>query len=126
MNLIENKITDRRFTNLIRKALNAGYLEFITDQQSLTGTPQGSIISPILANIYLDQLDKFVEQLAANYRKGKQARPNPEYTKLRHLRNHAENPLIARNLFKQMQTLPYADTSDPAFRRLVYVRYADD
>ena len=67
-----------------------------------------------------------MEQLAANYSKGKQARPNPEYTKLRHLRNKAENPQIARNLFKQMQTIPYADPFDPEFRRLVYVRYADD
>jgi len=126
MNLIENKILDRRFTNLIWKALNAGYFEFRTFQHSLTGTPQGSIISPILANIFLDQLDKFVEQLSVNYSKGKQARPNPEYTKIKYLRNQAETPEIALNLFKQMQTLPYADPFDPKLRRLVYVRYADD
>jgi len=67
-----------------------------------------------------------VEQLAAKYNKGKQARPNLEYTKLRYLIKQAESPEIQRNLFKQMQKLPYADPFDPKFRRLVYVRYADD
>jgi retron-type reverse transcriptase len=91
----------------------AGYFEFRTFQHSLTGTPQGSIISPILANILLEQLDKFVEQLAEKFSKGKKARHNPVYTKLRYFRKQDENQEIARNLnlnlLKQMQTLPYAD-----------------
>lgn len=74
----------------------------------------------------MDQLDKFVEKLAINYNHGKQARPNPEYTKLRHLRKVSTDFSTALNTFKQMQNIPYADPFDPTFRRLVYVRYADD
>jgi len=126
MKIIEEKIADRRFTNLIRKALKAGYLEFKVYKHSITGTPQGSIISPILANIYLDKLDKFLEALSLDYTKGDRARPNPEYTKLRYLRNTTEVPNSAKTIFKQMQNLPYTDPMDDKFRRLIFVRYADD
>jgi retron-type reverse transcriptase len=126
MKIVEDKIMDRRFTNIIRKALNAGYLQFRVYQHSITGTPQGSIISPILANIYLDKLDQFVTKLSVEYHKGEKVRPNPEYTKLRYLRKIETSTEQAKHLFKKMQTLPYADPMDDKFRRLVYVRYADD
>lgn len=67
-----------------------------------------------------------MEQLAYEYNKGKQARPNPEYTKLRHQRNTALDPLTAKAIFKEMQKVSYTDPFDPKFRRLAYVRYADD
>lgn len=126
MRIVEDKIVDRRFTNLIRKAIKAGYLEFKVYKHSITGTPQGSIISPILANIYLDKLDKFLEKLSLEYTRGERVRPNPEYTRLRYLRNTTENPEGAKHIFKQMQKLPYGDPMDNLFRRLVFVRYADD
>jgi retron-type reverse transcriptase len=87
INLIENKIKDRRFTNLIRKALNAGYFEFKTVKYSITGTPQGGVLSPILANIYLHELDKFVLQLKETFDEGAKARPSP--TALRYKRLQA-------------------------------------
>lgn len=57
MNILETRIKDKRFLDLIRKALKAGYLEFRRYSHSVAGTPQGSIVSPILANIFLDKLD---------------------------------------------------------------------
>lgn len=63
MKLIEEKILDRQFTKLIRKSLAAGYFEFNTYQYNIVGTPQGSVISPILANIFMHQLDLFVGEL---------------------------------------------------------------
>jgi retron-type reverse transcriptase len=67
MQLLQNKITDQRFLELIRKALNAGYFDFKIHITNFVGTPQGSIISPILANIFLHQLDKFVLTLKENF-----------------------------------------------------------
>jgi len=79
MEIVEAKIKDRYLTKLIWKALRAGYLEeeAETIQHSIAGTPQGSIITPILANVYLDQLDRYVEALA----KGQAARPQPRLKK---------------------------------------------
>ena len=62
MNILEKRIQSGRFLRLIRKTLNAGYLEFKTPINSIMGTPQGSVVSPILANIYFHELDTYVLQ----------------------------------------------------------------
>lgn len=83
MILIEKKILDPQFTRLIRQTLNTGYMEFKTIQHNIAGTPQGSIISPILANIFLHELDSFVISLKGDFDKGSRAKNTPEYNKLR-------------------------------------------
>src|ERR1700749_295647 len=67
MNIIENKISDRRFTKLIWKSLRAGYFEFNEYKHTIAGTPQGSIISPTLCNIFMNQLDQFVSSLTTEF-----------------------------------------------------------
>lgn len=129
INLISKKINDQRFIQLIWKALRAGYMEFHKTQLSIIGTPQGSIISPLLANIYLHELDKYTQQLKLAYDKGEQAAINPEYRKLEHLRYKAaksKNPTLAMKYLKEMQKIKSRLPNDPNFRRLNYVRYADD
>ena len=61
--ILSLRIKDERFLRLIRKFLKAGYLEDWKYHNTYSGTPQGGIISPILANIYLDQLDKFMNEI---------------------------------------------------------------
>lgn len=78
MNLIEKVIVDRKFTRLIWKILRVGYFEFTIYQANIIGTPQGSIISPILANIFLDQLDKYVEKLKLEFDVGRNGPRTPE------------------------------------------------
>lgn len=80
MSLIGKRIRDERFLRLIRKTLRAGFFEFRVYKHSMTGTPQGSIISPILCNIYLDKLDKLVENLSLDFNKGKAPRTSKAYT----------------------------------------------
>jgi group II intron reverse transcriptase/maturase len=61
--ILSRKISDGRFLHLIDRFLKAGYLEFQPVLNSLTGTPQGGSIGPILANIYLHELDVFMEDV---------------------------------------------------------------
>lgn len=55
------KIRDNRFLRLVGGMLSAGYLEDWVYNATLSGAPQGGVASPILSNVYLDRLDKFVE-----------------------------------------------------------------
>ena len=75
--ILAERISDERFLRLIRKFLNAGYLEDWTFHNTFSGTPQGGIVSPILANIYLDRLDKFVMEYIKRFDVGVTATRKP-------------------------------------------------
>lgn len=129
VDLIRKRVNDERFIQLINKTLNAGYMEFHQIQRSIVGTPQGSVISPILSNIYLHELDKFVNDRKLKYEKGKEAKRNPIYRKFENLRQKAlkeGNFEDANQNLKEMQKVVSRLPNDPNFRRLYYVRYADD
>jgi RNA-directed DNA polymerase len=82
MELLEKKIDDTKFLNVIRKMLKAGYVEEWKFHDAYSGTPQGGIISPILANIYLHELDCFVETLIVETDRGQTRKVNTEYDRL--------------------------------------------
>jgi RNA-directed DNA polymerase len=63
MELLERRIKDRRVLSIIRKFLKAGIMEQGKIRNTALGTPQGGIISPLLANIYLHELDRYMEHL---------------------------------------------------------------
>ena len=115
---------------LIRHLLQAGYLEDWQYHKTLSGSPQGGVVSPILSNIYLDKLDTFVEQtLLPTYNRGETRRINPQYRliyKRLYRRRKAGKLKEAKALAKQLRTLPQGDSADPNYRRLRYIRYADD
>ena len=128
--VLGEKLHDHRFLSLLKYLLKAGYMEDWKYGRTLSGTPQGSVVSPILANIYLDRLDKFVENvLISAHTRGTVRRDNREYTRLRNRMVYHRNVghhSRAAELRKQMQQLPSCDPYDPDYRRLRYVRYADD
>jgi group II intron reverse transcriptase/maturase len=128
--ILSEKIHDNRFLRLIQQMLTAGYLEDWKYHETLSGAPQGGVVSPILSNIYLHKLDVYVETvLIPQYTRGQRRRENPEYhriqTRMARARARGDRNQ-ARDLRRQLRRLPSRDPQDPGYRRLRYTRYADD
>lgn len=132
INLIKNEVSCNRTLELIRKALTVGYVDSKTKQtlKSKVGTPQGSVLSPLLANIVLHQLDVFItEKLSPEFHRGKRRRTNPEYNALINTRYGKKKGVTQeekKDALLKMRTLPRMDVNDPGFRRSMFIRYADD
>src|SRR5438876_1243708 len=130
LSILRETIKDERFMRLISGLLKAGYLEEWRWNQTYSGSPQGSIISPILANLYLDKLDKFVETvLIPAYTRGTKRKANKAYEQLIHRASYLAKTgrqEEARRVRKQAQKLPSQVPDDPDYRRLRFCRYADD
>ena len=130
LSILAEKIHDQRFLRLIRNMLKAGYLEDWEYHETLSGCPQGGVVSPILSNVYLNKLDEFVEQeLIPQYTLGSRRKRSPEYygvnNRMAYARRRGDRA-AARDLRKKLRTLHSADPMDPGYRRLRYTRYADD
>lgn len=143
--ILRKRIADENFISLVWKFLKAGYMENWRYNPSYSGTPQGGIISPLLANIYLNEFDTFMESKMSEFHLGEKSdrKYNKEYIairekvlkKRRQIRNTWEN-LSEDNrkqqnkelsaLVNQMLSKPYYDPNSTAYKRLKYVRYADD
>ena len=130
LNLLSQHIHDNRFLKLVRSMLQAGYMEDWIHHQTFSGTPQGGVISPLLSNIVLHELDKFIEdELIPMYTNGKRRKQNREYGRTldryhyHRKRGNHERANIERQAMRQ---LPTRDPYDPNYSRLRYVRYADD
>jgi group II intron reverse transcriptase/maturase len=130
LSTLAEKITDRRFLGLLRTMLAAGYLEDWIWNATLSGVPQGGVASPILSNIYMHRLDEFVETvLIPEHTRGLRRKPNREYHRVYYAMRaaHARGDLAAaRKARKRLRTTPGSDPYDPGYRRLRYIRYADD
>ena len=138
--ILRERISDDRFIRLIRKFLKAGYVEDWTFHNTYSGMPQGGIVSPILANIYLDKLDKYVKEYIQHFDKGTKRRPGKESNdlanerkrtvrKLKKVKDGTEKAaLVARlkAIEQERAAFPSGDEMDGSYRRLKYIRYADD
>ena len=130
LDILAENIHDGRFLGLVAGMLRAGYLEDFTWHATYSGAPQGGVVSPILSNIYLDRLDKFVErELIPAFTRGHARRRNPEYAsvtrRIGYWKSKGDRELVAR-LRRIQQSVPSVDVNDPDYRRLRYVRYCDD
>jgi group II intron reverse transcriptase/maturase len=130
INILRRHIDDERFMRLIENLLKAGYMEDWRWNATISGTPQGGVISPLLANIYLNELDNFVEKsLILNYHRGEKRRRNPEYKHYEYKKRVAKenkDRKAYKAFDKKQRSVPAMETHSYYYRRLRYVRYADD
>jgi group II intron reverse transcriptase/maturase len=128
--ILSEKIRDNRFLRLLRNMLKAGYLEDWVWNATLSGAPQGGVLSPLLSNIYLHRLVAFVEEvLMPEFNRGVERVKNPAYRKVQKALTRARergDRAEARSLRQRLRGLPSKDLHDPGYRRLRYCRYADD
>ena len=141
--ILRKRIVDEHFIGLLWKFLKAGYMEEWVYHNTFSGTPQGSIISPILANIYLNELDCYMSEYAEQFNCGKGRKINPAFKKKldvcrgkeeRLKRNESKmsdeqkEGLIAeiRELRRNLRSMTYSDQMDCDYKRVFYIRYADD
>ena len=137
IDILRRRIKDEHFIALMWKMLKAGYMEQWTYHHTYSGTPQGSGVSPILANIYLNELDYFLEEYQVRFKVGTSDRkPGAEYKQAWKLygakkaalsRTHTKENIKA---FKEAQqnllNTPYYPQADPNYKNLQFNRYADD
>ncbi len=143
LTLLRKRIDDDDFLKLIKSMLTAGYMEDWTWNKTFSGTPQGGVVSPALANVYLHELDEFMEGLRDRFNRGTKRRPNPAYLieaqrvkrarrKIDTLKAEGRKDQVEAQIdklkthLKALREIPSVDNLDPNFRRLRYIRYADD
>jgi len=127
MKCVAEKVGDPRILELLKKFLSAGYVDGKGNlHKPDLGTPQGGILSPLLANIVMDKLDKFMEQEKLRFDKGSKRRKNPAYAKLQAMRGKALDIKSRTEILAEMRKVRRSDQFDPNYRRLKYIRYADD
>lgn len=146
IDLLEKRVDDKRFINIVKGMLKAGVMIDNKWQATYSGTIQGGNLSPILANIYLNELDYFMEDNIKKFNTGKKRSHNKEYlnlsTKMIWRRKKIENlklsgkgmddPEIQKILLeiKDIEAIriktPSVEAMDKEYKRMVYSRYADD
>jgi group II intron reverse transcriptase/maturase len=128
--ILAEKIHDNRFLRLMRNMLKAGCLEDWRWNETLSGVPQGGVVSPVMSNIYLHKLDNFAETvLIPEYTRGRTRKQDTGYARVRAAAVRARkrgDHAKARELRKRLRGMPSGDPRDPGYRRLQYCRYADD
>ena len=133
LKILALRITDNRFLHLIGQFLRAGYIDNWEYHQTYSGTPQGSNLSPILSNIYLNELDHRIDQKINEFNRGKKRQRQADYLRVQGRKKYAKQKARQsgdwthyKALRKQQLSMQATDPQDPEFRRMYYSRYADD
>jgi len=134
--ILQRKIKDSRFIGIIRQFLKAGYMEDWNYHNTFSGTPQGGILSPILANIYLNELDNKIIEIQEQFRKPNERKYTYEYSVMKGKRDYQKAKLktakeedkpqilaLIRQYTQALYSIPRTPAED---KNLHFVRYADD
>ena len=123
---LSKRVSCQKFLALIKNSIKAGYIHKGKFYESNVGVFQGSVISPILNNIYLHKFDLFMEDLCGSFNLGSQRKKNPDYRHIQYLMATTDDPLVSKLLRRELWKIDSKDPFDPNFKRLIYVRYVDD
>ena len=143
INILQRRIDDEAFIQLIWKFLKTGYMEQWAYNRTYSGVPQGSGVSPILANIYLNELDKFMEEYAEGFHKGREKKMNPKYKSITNRlseyrcegkavwqelsrEERKERSKVLKEKLKIQKSMTPTVPIDANYKRIQYTRYADD
>ena len=143
MGILRRKIRDEYFLGLIWKFLRAGYIDEWEYYETYSGAAQGSIISPILSNIYMNELDVFMNEYKNAFDKGEKRSDNKEYSRRKARWNNAkitlqrdwdnysseEKERAVQQVEEKRQSwirMSSMEPMDENYRRITYCRYADD
>jgi len=130
LRLLSRRIDDNQILRLIKEMLEAGYMEDWQYHETYSGTPQGGVVSPLLANIVLHELDEYVlNTLIPMYTRGKERKTTLQYRATAYQAykfTKKGQPKRAAEERKKLRTMSYSDPMESDYRRLRYVRYADD
>jgi len=124
--LLNKRISCDKTLTLINRGLKAGFIDLGKFTKTKLGTPQGSILSPILCNIYLHELDLFLLQSKIKFDKGERRTKNPVFRKLQYKLSTQESSLEKKLARRDLWKVHSLNPLDPNFCRLHFVRYADD
>jgi len=133
LRILGKRITDKRFLHIIEQFLKAGYIEDWQFNQTYSGTPQGGNLSPLLSNVYLNELDQTMATKIAEFNRGNVRQKRAAYTAVHTQKTRAKKEAQQtgdwtryKALQKKLLSMEAADPQDPEFRRMYYVRFADD
>lgn len=126
LSLLRKRISCAKFLALIKNSIKAGYIEDKTFKESNRGLFQGNVTSPILNNVYLHELDVFMDGLCEEFTSGNQRRKSPVYRQTQYWIERATNVMQKKKLRKKLWQVSSKDPFDSNFKRLYYIRYVDD
>jgi len=129
LNILKKKINCEKTVALIKSSIRCGYVLENTKYDTKIGIPQGSVMSPTLCNIYLNELDSYLAKLSVDFDEGGKKRPySLELRRLRYKLNvekkKGSDEKILKQLNKEIEACPRTDNT--GYKKMRFVRYVDD
>jgi len=126
LSLLRKRISCEKFLTLVKRSIKAGFIEDGVFKESNLGLFQGNITSPILNNVYLHELDVFMDELCDDFTSGKYRRRSSFFRNILYRMEKETDIEEIKKLRKELWQVQSKDPMDPNFKRLFYVRYVDD
>ena len=126
LSLLRKRISCAKFLSLIKRFIKAGFVEDGTFKESNKGLFQGNVTSSILNNVYLHELDIFMNELCDEFTSGRERRKPPAYRKIQYRIDKATSVEQKRKLRREFWHIFSKDPFDSKFKRLHYIRYVDN